>query len=418
MNRFQQVKEILDNSVGGANAVVAGPHGAFWRNQNRDQFVAFKIFGLPIVALGNGGSSNLVKALRGEAPFGQDIGTPGASIRRMPAGRDPVAVDQIAFISTWIDDGCPEEVAVIGALDAQLDGAPSGSAFVIVSDGATPIPAQLSLRTTDGSQGDVAIRLAPGSAANLQFSPASVHVSGATSEVEVVATSPSAAPNDTTIEVVQGPTVLASVALTAISRPALRFRGSFQCRLATDPDAFDHPRGENSSFGVYAVEGPDPENPDEPPLDRIVRFHDAVALRPFCDPIGVDVTAVEAQVGGTLFSSASETRSSGNPSGSGRVASSTAGTERSHRTASSPSPISGWRLARSFPAPRLPRSPVRRPTTPRDRRHHTRTESACSTPTRRRESGGLRQLGSDLGRECLVLAGLQARPARRATAGG
>src|SRR4029453_458188 len=49
------------------------------------------------------------------------------------------------------------------------------------------------------------------------------------------------------------------------------------------PPPSDHPRGENSSFGVYAVEGPDPGNPDEPPLDRIVRFHDAVALRPFCD---------------------------------------------------------------------------------------------------------------------------------------
>jgi hypothetical protein len=300
VNRFQQVKEILDDSVGGPNAVVAGPHGSFWRNQSRDQFVAFKILGLPIVALGNGSGSNIVKALRGEAPFGQDTGTPGASIRRMPAGRNPVPDDQIAFISAWIDDGCPEEVDAIGAVEAQLGGAPSGSAFLIVSDGATPIPARLSLRTTDGSQGDVAIRVAPGGAASLQVSPSSVHISGAPTEVGVVATTPSAGPNDTTIEVVQGPTVLASVALTAISRPAVRFRGSFQCRLATDPDPFDHPRGQDSSFGVYAVEGPDPDNPDEPPLDRIVRFHDAVALRPFCDAIGVAVTAVEAQVGGNL----------------------------------------------------------------------------------------------------------------------
>jgi hypothetical protein len=300
VNRFQQVRGILDNSVGGANTVVAGPHGAFWRNQNRDQFVAFKILGLPIVALGNGSSSNLVKALRGEAPFGQDIGTPGASIRRMPAGRDPVAADQIAFISAWIDDGCPEEVDAIGAVEAQLGGAPSGGAFLIVSDRAMRIPARLSLRTTDGSQGDVAVRVTPSSGATVEVSPTSVHISSATTEVDVVATTPSAGPNDTTIEVVQGPNVLASVTLTAISRPALRFRGSFQCRLATDPDPFDHPRGENSSFGVYAVEGPDAGNPDEPPLDRIVRFHDAVALRPFCDPIGVAVTAVEAQVGGTV----------------------------------------------------------------------------------------------------------------------
>jgi hypothetical protein len=50
------------------------------------------------------------------------------------------------------------------------------------------------------------------------------------------------------------------------------------------------------------VQGPDPGNPDEPPLDRIVRFHDAVALRPFCDPIGVAVTGIEARVGdGTVL---------------------------------------------------------------------------------------------------------------------
>ena len=47
---------------------------------------------------------NLVKALRGGAPFGKDIGTAGATIRRMPAGRAPVADGQIAFIEQWIDE--------------------------------------------------------------------------------------------------------------------------------------------------------------------------------------------------------------------------------------------------------------------------------------------------------------------------
>jgi hypothetical protein len=302
VNRFQQVQAILDNAVGGPNAAVGGPHGPFWRHQTRDQFVAFTILGLPLVALGNGGGSNIIKALRGESPFGQDIGTPGATIDRMPAGLDPMPPDQIAFISDWIDAGCPEEVAEIGALRAVLGGAPSGSAFVIVSEGGASVPAKLSLQTTDGSQGDVTIRSAAGSVAALQFTPSTVHVSGTATEVEVVATTPSSNPNDTTIEVVQGPTVLASVALTAIARPAVRFRGSFQCRLATDPDAFDDQWGHNSSFGMYAVQGPDPANPDEPPLDRIVRFQDAVALRPFCDPIGVAVTDVEAQVGGAVAS--------------------------------------------------------------------------------------------------------------------
>jgi hypothetical protein len=298
MNRFQQVREILDAAVGGPAAPVAGPHRAFWRNQTRDQFVAFRILGLPLVTIGDGNGSNLVKALRGESPFGADVGTPGATIRRMPAGLPPVPEDQIAFIAQWIDEGCPEEVAGVGAVEALLGGAASGNAFLIVSVLPARIPGRLTLRTTDGSQGEVTVRAAAGSAATVQVSPGTVEVSGTPTEVELVATTPSSAVNDTTIEIMQGPAVLASISLTAVARPAVRFRGTFQCRLATDPDAFDHPWGVDSSFGVFAVQGPDPDNPDEPPLDRIVRFHEAVALRPFCTPIGVFVTSIEAELDG------------------------------------------------------------------------------------------------------------------------
>jgi hypothetical protein len=213
MNRLRQVQDILDNAVGGPDAPV-GAHGPFWRDQSRDQFVALDVFGLPLVSVGDGSGSNIVKALRGEVPFGDD---PQASFPRMPAGFDPVPPEQIDFISAWIDDGCPEEVEEIGALEALLGGAPSGSAVVVVSEGATPTPAQLSLRTTDGSQGDVTIRVAPGSVASLQVSPTSAHVSGTATHVDVVATTPSANPNDTTIEVAHGPTVLVSFALTAVA---------------------------------------------------------------------------------------------------------------------------------------------------------------------------------------------------------
>jgi hypothetical protein len=300
MTNFLEIKEILDNAVGGAAVPVAGPHRAFWRTQTRDQFVNFKILGLPIVTLGNGSGSTIVKALRGEAPFGQDFGTPGASFRRMPAGLAPMAAEKIAVISAWIDAGCPDKADVVGAVEALLEGAPSGG-FLIVSSAGPPIAGRLTLRTTDGSQGDVTLRVTPISGATLQLPTAPVHVSGTATQVDVVATAPSSRLGDTTIEVVQGPTVLASVSVTAISEPRVRFRGTFQCRLATDPDDFDDQWGHNSSFGMYAVQGPDPANPDEPPLDRIVRFHDAVALRPFCDPIGVTVTQVEAEVGGDVL---------------------------------------------------------------------------------------------------------------------
>ena len=299
MNRFERVKQILDDAVGGPAATIGGPHGTFWRNKTRDEFVALAILELPIVTLGQGDSSNMVKALRGQAPFGVDVGTANAQFRRMPAGRPPVPDDQIREIARWIDDGCPEEELPTVALEVTLNGVPSGAGFVIVSSAAQPIPATLSLRTTDASQSHVTLRTSATSAATLAFAPSTVQVSDQPVEVQVTATTASQNQNDTSVEVVRGAEVLARLDLTAIQTPTVRFTGRFQCRLATDPDPWDHPWGVNSSFGVYAVQGSDPDHPDEPPLDRIVRFQDAVALRPFCGPIGVSVSNVEAEVGGS-----------------------------------------------------------------------------------------------------------------------
>jgi hypothetical protein len=145
------------------------------------------------------------------------------------------------------------------------------------------------------------LRSSATSVAPLTLSPTTLQVSGQAVEVQVTATSPSgsASQNDTTIEVLSGTDVVAHLDLTVIQTPAVRFTGRFQCRLPTDPDAWDDPWGTNSSFGLYAVQGPDPDDPDEPPLDRIIRFQNGVALRPFCGPIGVSVSHVEADVGGT-----------------------------------------------------------------------------------------------------------------------
>lgn len=109
MNRFQRVIEILDRAVGGPNAPV-GFHGAVWRNITRNDFVARKIFGLQLVAVGDGAGSNLVKALKGESPFGADLAEPppDATFSRMPAGLEPVPPSEIAFIETWINEGCLE----------------------------------------------------------------------------------------------------------------------------------------------------------------------------------------------------------------------------------------------------------------------------------------------------------------------
>lgn len=106
---FTDVVEILDRSVGGPDEEVSS-HGAFWRGVTRDRFVTMKVGGRPLVAMGDGANSNLVKSLRGVAPFGSDLQPPpsGAAIMRMPAYLDPVTDDEIDRIAEWIDAGCPE----------------------------------------------------------------------------------------------------------------------------------------------------------------------------------------------------------------------------------------------------------------------------------------------------------------------
>jgi photosystem II stability/assembly factor-like uncharacterized protein len=110
MTRYQRVLDILDQAVGGSNVNI-GAHGAFWRGLSRDQFVAKKVFGVDLVVVGRGQDSNLVKSLKGEAPFGNDLPNPppGAKYPRMPEGSPPVSDADIAFIQSWIDEGCLED---------------------------------------------------------------------------------------------------------------------------------------------------------------------------------------------------------------------------------------------------------------------------------------------------------------------
>lgn len=302
MRRFERVIQILDQAVGGPTAFVGGPHRDFWRGKTLDQFIEASPIGEQLLVVGDSASSNLVLAIRGETPFGADTGTPGGIFSRMPAGLSPVAPDDIAFIAQWIDDGCPDDeipASGVGDLELLLNGAPSASAFVVVGSADTALTSVLTIRTLDNSAGDVAVRAAADNAVALTITPEAIKVSDRPVQVSIQADQGSGAPNDTTIEIVQGATVVDRLTLTTIEAPRLIFSGRFQCRLATDPDPWDHSWGINASFGSFAVEGPDPLDTDEPPMDRVIRFHDPVGLRPFCPPIGVVVTAVEAEVGGS-----------------------------------------------------------------------------------------------------------------------
>jgi hypothetical protein len=63
----------------------------------------------------------------------------------------------------------------------------------------------------------------------------------------------------------------------------IRFSGPFQCRLATDPDDTDDPRGQNGWTFAFA---------GEPDLDRVIRFQDPSAPRSFAPQVGVKVADV------------------------------------------------------------------------------------------------------------------------------
>jgi tyrosinase len=86
-----------------------GAHGRFWRPLDLAGFKAKKVYGKQLVVPNSSAQSNLVLALRGQSPFGSDIGVQDAQYPRMPAGMPAVPEDQIQFISKWIDDGCPDE---------------------------------------------------------------------------------------------------------------------------------------------------------------------------------------------------------------------------------------------------------------------------------------------------------------------
>jgi hypothetical protein len=67
---------------------------------------------------------------------------------------------------------------------------------------------------------------------------------------------------------------------------SLNTAGWFQCRLATNPDAFDDLRGHGG--WTFAVS-------DEPDLDRIIRFQSPVAPRSHGPTVGVFVTQVTVE---------------------------------------------------------------------------------------------------------------------------
>jgi hypothetical protein len=101
--KFKDIQDILDAAVN--NEPIGGPHGSFWQNVTRDQFVILKVLDCPIIQKEGGkfvgASSLLVKILK--ASTKDCKGTPRP---QMPYGFDPVPPDKIKVIEDWIDAQC------------------------------------------------------------------------------------------------------------------------------------------------------------------------------------------------------------------------------------------------------------------------------------------------------------------------
>lgn len=192
------------------------------------------------------------------------------------------------------------------SIEMTLQGATSGNSFLIAPQGDDIFPAMLSLQSLDGNRHKLMLR-SDSAGAEIELPDRSIEVGADPVFVDVVARSASQSQNDTkVIAILEDDQPAAIHNVTVIESVGLRFRGRFQCRLATDDDDFDEPWGtELSSFRAYSVQGPNPNDPDEPPLDRIIRFQKPVALRDFCEPIGVFVSAVQGIANGQEFNFAS-----------------------------------------------------------------------------------------------------------------
>ena len=108
MTPFEQVVQYLEDSV---NGITIGAHGNFWRGLTKEQFKKYIVsvnVNVPLLKVGDCAGSNLIKALKGELPFGKNNGVAGAAFNQMPdtTQYNPLPDAQITFIKTWIDGGC------------------------------------------------------------------------------------------------------------------------------------------------------------------------------------------------------------------------------------------------------------------------------------------------------------------------
>jgi hypothetical protein len=200
-----------------------------------------------------------------------------------------------------------------------LAGNSSGDGFLVAPRGTT-YDAELALSTDAGTL-SVALQASP-NAASLVFSQTAVNLSTTPTIVTIHSTLQSASRGDTTIQVLDGATVVASFTITSIKRPVVNFRGRFEARFATDPAFYNQNPMYSATVNnvgpgwTWGLEGePDfvpavgnvPENL-ETPVGRVVRYNNPVALRSHAAPVVSTVTSITGET-----SSGTETFTTGDP---------------------------------------------------------------------------------------------------------
>jgi hypothetical protein len=206
------------------------------------------------------------------------------------------------------------------AVFISVGGNTAGDGFLVAPRGAT-YDAEIALWTDVGTA-SVTLQASPNTA-GLVFSQTAVNLSTAPTIVNVHSTLQSASRGDTTIQLLDGATLLSSFTITSIKRPVVNFNGRFEARFGTDGGFYN--RNPIYSATVDAVvppgwtwglEGePDfvpvignvPENL-ETPVGRIVRYNSPVAVRSYAAPVTSTVTSITGET-----SSGTETFTTGDP---------------------------------------------------------------------------------------------------------
>ena len=203
-----------------------------------------------------------------------------------------------------------------------LGGNSAGDGFLIAPLGTT-YEAEIAL-STDAGTATVTLQASP-NPANLVFSTAGpISLSTAKTVVTVHSLLQSASRGDTTIQVLEGTTVVASFKVTSIKHPQVNFNGRFEARFATDTARpyinpiytaiLDTVVPPGTTFGLEGepnfvpITGTVPTNLDMTGVGRLVRLNNPVALRSQAAPVVSTVVSISGQTAATT-----ETFTTGDP---------------------------------------------------------------------------------------------------------